>query len=407
MATGFDEGRFAGVGATLGSLLAYLLAPSKRRKARLLLADRLLTLRGAWSGRRPTVASAPEPSSSEWHYRSSVPLPAELFAASTMKATQDVLRDGSRLVTDFDYRIVRLDGAMVCANQVDRFSVHDAAGTLAPEFSNARGSRRLPRRPPYRVGRFVEGETASAYGNVAMADGNYSHWLIDGLPRLLLIARERPLDAFDHVLVPPLRASFQTEMLELFGIGPERTLELPPLECVRFEHLVCTTPPRGAASSVCPGWAIDGYRALAREELEKPRGGRRLYVSRRDAPSRRFTNEEEVAARLERRGFETVALSEHDFRAKIALFAGADCIVGLTGAGLINAMFCAPRTTFVELVPPSLVDCIASSVCGYLDLDYHFLMLDDRPAMSRLSRHHGDFRLDVDKLERSLERLGY
>ena len=420
-----------------GALRDYVLDRRKWRKLGLLARERLARggyrLRGGGdraapgaAGRSSSDRAAAAPARvRRWSYRSEVSIAETLVAGESKRSPQDVRIAPGRLVTEFDYAVADLPDATMVTNTVTHRSVYDASGRRLDELS-AGGAVAAGARLPPAVTRTLPGSTISAYGTLAMEGGNYGHWLIDGVARLALAERFHDLADFDRVVVPPLRFDFHADMLALFGFGPERTFELDALECARFERLTCTTAPRGTGSSVCPGWVIDAYRSRAAAafglDLAPVRGapdgeaarrpapaarGRRLYISRRDAPSRRYVNEAELAEALEGRGFETVELSEHDFGNKARLFSEAACVVGPTGAGMTNSLFCDPDATVVELAPSVMTHYISASICSYVGCRHRPIIVDARSALSGLNPFYGDSRVDIGSLTRTLSGLGF
>ena len=69
---------------------------------------------------------------------------------------------------------------------------------------------------------------------------------------------------------------------------------------------------------------------------------RRLWISRQklNSPKRRVANMAEIAPVLGRYGFEEVNAEDLDLASQIALFAEAEMIAGVHGAGLANMVFC-------------------------------------------------------------------
>lgn len=341
-----------------------------------------------------------------WHHRSSYAMPGELLDlidATSGRYAQDV-RDADRIVTDVEHSVVTLSDATVYTNGVTHRSVFDAAGTLRPDLSSFRG--RLPTSGKLSLvpNRRVPGRTLNAFGTLAMAGGNYSHWLIDGISMLFQIAKVHERLTTDHVIVPPMFHDFHPQSLELFGIDPNRVIELAPLDILEFEELLCATSPRGRASAIQPGWAIDGYRSLLLPD-RPPTPHRKIYVSRRDAPSRNFVNEREVSDYLEARGFTTVELSAFDLAGKATLFAEASCIVSLSGAGLANVMFCDPKCTVLEIQPPKLLSYNIGAICSHVGCRYDFLLAEDQSVMSRYNPYFGELSLDLEKFGKTLDRL--
>lgn len=82
--------------------------------------------------------------------------------------------------------------------------------------------------------------------------------------------------------------------------------------------------------------------------------GRRIYVSRQKHnaagwSTRVMVNEGELIARLEHMGFDIVEPERLDVKDQIATFAAADLVVGPSGSGMYNTLFCRPGTKVIDL----------------------------------------------------------
>jgi len=78
---------------------------------------------------------------------------------------------------------------------------------------------------------------------------------------------------------------------------------------------------------------------------------RRFWVGRKpgEAHDRRLKNEDEIIARLARRGFEPVFFEDLSPLEQIAIMARAEVMVSYHGAGFANMLYAAPTTHVVEL----------------------------------------------------------
>lgn len=346
-----------------------------------------------------------------WNYEARVAVSPEVLSHTALKYHQDAIVDSGEVHTDHTYRLSEVCYASMCSNGATHVSIYGADDRCIPEFSYVKYGRNRPqaknKKRQLPINRFISGTTLNLYGNVENTAGNYGHWMIDGVGLLYLALREYGIDEIDYFLVPVLRYDFQKESLLAMGIPEHKIIELPALSCFRFERLICASAPRGQSSCVTPGWLIDGYRkALLVDDKAGVVGkGRRLYISRRDASSRKFINEDEIVNLLNNAGFETIELSKFGFSEKIELFAQADIIVGLTGAGLTNLMFCSKDTHVVEIFPTSFVTYFYASMAGYLGLDYRALIFENDSVMSGLNKYYGNLSLDPKLLEKSLEGL--
>ena len=244
-------------------------------------------------------------------------------------------------------------------------------------------------------------------GRSLVAEGNYLHWFIDAMSRLFLIERFHSLDEIDHVLVPPLKYDFHWDSLAALGFDRSQIIELRPLECVQFECLLATSWPRGRGSSIGPGWAIDRYhQTLVEKAKETPSiVGKRVYVSRRDAPSRMFSNEDKVCDFLESRGFDIVELTPLNLWQKIAVFRDADLIVSQTGAGLTNLMFCHSNVKVLELVDERFVYPLYASLAVYRGGTHHAHFFANGSASGRTNAMMAKSMLNIAELEKSLAQV--
>ena len=185
----------------------------------------------------------------------------------------------------------------------------------------------------------LDGATAVVAVNLG---AGYCHWLLEELPRLLLVPKGEVENLILHASEPARAALVRRG-------GSERIVEAR-----RTAHRACAPllvpalvgrvgRPTPAALSLIADFA-DG---LGREGS---RFGERIYVSRAKAARRRVANEVELASALAAAGFATVYLEELGWAEQIAVFRAARVVVAPHGAGLANLVFCAPGTRVVELV---------------------------------------------------------
>jgi capsular polysaccharide biosynthesis protein len=175
---------------------------------------------------------------------------------------------------------------------------------------------------------------------------NYFHWMFEALGGLL-IAREF-LPRGGRVVVRLGLEPFEAETLAAIGIAPDSVFVLPPDRVVHFPELYVL--PRPFRRSAPAPIVANALRGLAHVQADSA-GPKRLYVTRSRASCRRIVNHDEVLVTLERHGFSEVSAEGLSVSEQIALFAQAEAVIGVHGAGLANAVFCAPETLLIELQP--------------------------------------------------------
>jgi hypothetical protein len=232
----------------------------------------------------------------------------------------------------------------------------------------------------------------------AFSEG-FAHWMLDALPRFYALDR-LPADEVQILVGRPL-SSWQRESLELIGIDLSRVNVLGERyiesEVLYFPSFV------GDPGNEHPG----GMRWL-REKLlgdfVPARHDRRLYISRRLAARRRILNEADLEPILQDFGFEIIEAEQMPLREQIELFAQAEAVVSLHGAGLSNILFARSGCKVFEIFEPDHVKVMYWALADVLRHDYWYHI--GQTVGERRVRHevtgHDDIYVPVQEFARSL-----
>jgi capsular polysaccharide biosynthesis protein len=227
---------------------------------------------------------------------------------------------------------------------------------------------------------------------------NYAHVLLDQVPRLFLsalVAAGRPC----HVLIDEGAPPFCAALIGL--IAPQATLvRLPDARRHRIGAVELISPLHHPANNGPPE-ILRGFRGLA-ERLRATGIGRdmprRIFIAR-PAGRRGARNPAALAATLDRFGIVPVRLETLDCAAQIALFAGAELVVGAHGAGLANIVFCPPGARVVEVFQRAYGTPAYRKLAAALDLGYVPLADPDHDGgPSRAAAKFEDITFPVDLL---------
>ena len=198
----------------------------------------------------------------------------------------------------------------------------------------------LPRKLPR-----VEGRVTAIHG---LFDSNTFHWLVDALPRVhsLEMVSPEPLT----LLLPDTASDYQLESLRL--ILPD-SIEVRPMPSgwIEVEQFVFASYLTQAGCVSLPRTHSDAVRQRVWQRLGLSPGHigtKRIFISRKGAPSRHVLNEDEVMGALCEFGFTSYCLEEMSFFDQVRLFHDAQIVVAPHGAGLANILF-APKIHVVEL----------------------------------------------------------
>jgi capsular polysaccharide biosynthesis protein len=194
--------------------------------------------------------------------------------------------------------------------------------------------------------RYIDGDLFVMHDDIGLL--NYSHWLADWLPRLRAIQGNTDI----YVLTLPLDRKWQIDLLECFGIGPERCISLPQWGAVRARNIYV---PSALTRIFHPAYqGADWVRQFLQSNIlgkSSANLGPKIYLSRRDAPDRRVLNEDKLEEFLQSLGFQCFSASEYTPCEQASIFHNARTVVSLHGAGLTNIIFCKPGTKILELLP--------------------------------------------------------
>ena len=233
---------------------------------------------------------------------------------------------------------------------------------------------------------------------------NYGSFLFRLLPQLLLV-KELNLD-FDYLIVPD-RTSWLMQALTLLGfhkpvfcnaeIQGEVLSELIFIET--FDNLGFLSP-------------FDNKRIKEfAESFSKPNGFYRednIYISRRIESmrinkTRVLLNESDVVATLKKAGFKECFLETQSLQGQMSALLGAKNVVGASGSGLLNSMFCNDGSKIIEL--EVYVKCTNQHASIYTSTGKKYGFLFGDPFSSNAPNLTSHWTVDRNHLENALSML--
>lgn len=168
----------------------------------------------------------------------------------------------------------------------------------------------------------------------------FGHWLLEGLPRVLLLKQFMPFLPPFSVAVPTYLYPAIADYIKLLLPNVPIIFYKDHAEYLRCEHLIV---PR--ASFFHPA-IID----LIDDIVPPKESKRHLYISRvKQSAFREMENRQEIESIAETSGLEIICPETLPITEQIALFANADLIVGEFGSSLHNALFSPEGTTIFSL----------------------------------------------------------
>ncbi|MDX1746312.1 MAG: glycosyltransferase family 61 protein, partial [Halobacteriales archaeon] len=142
---------------------------------------------------------------------------------------------------------------------------------------------------------------------------NYSHWTEECLTQLQGLEHYEDATGVEPtIIVPPNPPAFIEDSLAAFGYTEDDYVAMPATR-VAVERLVLPSVRRCRSATsgdyvrepAALRWVRDRVVDGLQVDTHRPKSPRRVFISRRDAESRRVVNRSEVEDRLENLGFET------------------------------------------------------------------------------------------------------
>jgi hypothetical protein len=207
---------------------------------------------------------------------------------------------------------------------------------------------------------------------VITTDGfsTYYHWLFDVLPRIHLLLMADVTDGIDYFVLPELSCEFQKSSLKYFDFLASKIVEIKIDEVFISHRLIVPSLPSHLGTVNL--WALNFLRQTFLRNVVNTKSHRKLYISRRNATTRRLLNEQDIIEYLESLNFEIIEAENLKFEDQIKLFNEAEVVVSPHGSGLSNIVFCKKNTKVIDLFYGDfLVPCFWV-ISAQLELDYYY-----------------------------------
>jgi capsular polysaccharide biosynthesis protein len=240
------------------------------------------------------------------------------------------------------------------------------------------------------------------------ARNNYAHWLLDCLPRLLLLKHHSPdYTRFNALIFDHAGHPYQIDSLVRAGLRPEQIRPAHEGLHLTAEILACPSFPQTVFNN--QPWALEllrqEYLPYAKKNADLPR---RIFISRQNVRGGRIANFADLGPLLERHRVTIVDPAALAWSEQLSLFARAECIVGPHGAGLANLVFAPPGAKVLEIFSPSYFPAYFRELCSHRELPYYAIFGQGAVPASQeqySEDRHAAITLDLQKMDDILGEL--
>ena len=190
----------------------------------------------------------------------------------------------------------------------------------------------------------------------ASGHNNFSHWLLDMLPKLKLYNEIFKFEDLDYLYLNKLN-SFQKKSLELLGLQNLKIIDSNHYRHIECEELIATQHPSYFKGFILdqakhvPDWIVKWLRDSFLEKSKKINIKKNIFIDRSlsNFKHSQIINLEETQNLLKEKNFDIVKLENLSFDEQIYVFSNAKIVIGAHGAGLTNLCFSKEKTKVIEI----------------------------------------------------------
>jgi len=176
---------------------------------------------------------------------------------------------------------------------------------------------------------------------------------------------------------------------------------MPKDETWQFKHLIVPSLSNHNDGITTPHLAP--WLRSMREILKiTPEAKKKIFISREDAENRKIINQNELLMALQ--GWETITLDNLSIKEQVKIFAEATHIVAPHGAGLINLLWCDPKTKVYELTHRDFIKKkVYPTLSKQLKLEHRIVLCDTTKLKKAKSKNKKikdmvDLKIDIAEL---------
>jgi len=204
---------------------------------------------------------------------------------------------------------------------------------------------------------------------------NYYHWLVESLPKLLLIKDTEYFKKIDYFLIPNWTSNWKRQTLELLGIPESKIIDTLEHPNIKAKYLVCNKHPQMYGFTSL--WILEIVRNFILPQTKRTNStSEYVYISRTRSKKRIILNEDKLMETLLPFGFQKYELEDLTMLEQAALFNKAKIVIAPHGAGLGNIIFCESLAYVFELFPPNSFAKHYISISRSLFINYKAIISD-------------------------------
>jgi len=215
----------------------------------------------------------------------------------------------------------------------------------------------------------------------ASGHSNYSHWLLDIIPKLKIFSEKYNTKEIDYFYFSKLN-SFQKQSLKELKLDPKRFLDSNKFRHVQATKVFAVTHPNYFygdifdAHSNLPSWIVLYLRKIfLKKKFLSSKKYNNIFIDRSDSTQShcKLINNKKIIDFLRKKKFKILKLSELSFKDQVSIFYNCKNIIAPHGAGLANLVFCRKNTNIIEIIPKNHKNKVYETISKINKLKYKMI----------------------------------
>ena len=192
----------------------------------------------------------------------------------------------------------------------------------------------------------------------ASGHNNYSHWLLDILPKFKLYSEIFSYNDLNYIYLNSLN-SFQKSSIEMLNLKSLKLIDSNKYRHIECDELIAVQHPSYFKGFILdqaqyiPEWIIFWLRENYLNKSSKISTHKKIFIDRSKSIFKhcQIINYQETIDFLKEKNFDILKLEDLSFSEQIYTFKNAELIVSAHGAGLTNLVFSKENSRALEIRP--------------------------------------------------------
>lgn len=199
----------------------------------------------------------------------------------------------------------------------------------------------------------------------------YYHWMLDILPRILLLKIANIFDRIDFFIIKYNGLKFQEQTLKILGVPEEKIINSSDNWKFHLHAKNLYVPSLLSNLNEVNKFEIDLLKKYFISHATPVQLREKIYISRKKINTRSIENESIITEYLENSGFYIIELESLSVPQQISLFQHARIIIGPHGSGFTNIIFSKPGTILIDILPSSNIVPCFYNIASQIGLKYY------------------------------------